>query len=189
MAFSAFILRRGMCTFKISDITLPTCPLLTFDLALLHFLSVACLALMLVILSTVLAPTYHLSLSPSAGPEELQDPEATGMFVMWDLALASPPSSPRIKPVASTYGSTQAAQEPTNPYAESNGVAKRRDKFAEGRVMSYLPLAIGSLGVVLATIWVMIETKYGGSASHELVSLLTDNEQSGQLASYWSLGS
>ncbi|ORX34004.1 hypothetical protein BD324DRAFT_637992 [Kockovaella imperatae] len=159
MAFCAFILRRGMCSLSVSEVDLPTCPLLTFELALLHFISVSCLALLLVILTTVTAPTYLFSLSPSVddSSEEAQDPESVGIFVMWDLALASPPPSPRIKPSAPNYGAT-LTDRPSNPYAEIP-VAKK-DKFADGRVMLYLPLLLGGVGVALGTVWTMIVTRY-----------------------------
>jgi hypothetical protein len=122
MAFSAFTLSKGVCSLTISKLYLPTCPLLTFDLALLHLLSTTTLALMLVILSTALSPSYYLSMST-----DTKHTEDTDVFVMWDLALASPPSSPRLSPVlisGGSYGSILPITplrttygKPSNPYA------------------------------------------------------------------------
>jgi len=189
MAFSAFTLHKGVCSTVVSDIFLPTCPLLTVDLALLHLLSTCNLALLLVILSTALSPLYYLSLSPSfpdtdAGGPAKVDPEAADAFVMWDLALASPPSSPRLDatPSSRTYGTSVPATpitpasraSPSNPYqspakassasAEGATPPRRRDRFAEGRIWSYVPLAGCSLGVAGTAAFVLHEGKYSAFA-------------------------
>ena len=177
MAFSAFTLDKGVCSSTISSLYLPTCPLLTFDLALLHLLSTCNLTLLLVILSTALSPTYYLSLSSSLQPNDARridlNPEATNAFIMWDLALASPPSSPHLRPATDSlatksYGTSAPAQplaaspypqpgpsssfnEGANPSTNSTPFRKR-DKFAEGRMWSYVPLGICSLGVAGAAV-------------------------------------
>nr|XP_031858213.1 uncharacterized protein CI109_006356 [Kwoniella shandongensis]KAA5525285.1 hypothetical protein CI109_006356 [Kwoniella shandongensis] len=215
MAFSAFTLQNGVCATALPEFLLPTCPLLTFDLTLLHLLSTATLALLLVILSAALSPSYYLSLSPSSTSisESIQGGKS-GMggqgFVMWELALASPPSSPHLGastpvPVPAALGAnaltkggkggavrsygthltttplvaTPQQQQSGFVSADSNGneesyltmpgtsatttsrttealpipaPPKKRDKFAEGRVGTYIPLAICSLGVVCASV-------------------------------------
>jgi hypothetical protein len=184
MAFSAFTLSKGVCSLTISKLYLPTCPLLTFDLALLHLLSTSTLTLVLVILSTTLSPNYHLSLSPSADGGKV-GPEERDVFVMWDLALASPPGSPRLGPVRTggglggggrSYGAITnelagvpggVYPQPSNPYAIDDIVVtptttpKKRDKFAEGRLWIYIPLGMSSLAVLVAAAVVLGESQYG----------------------------
>ncbi|EIW71156.1 hypothetical protein TREMEDRAFT_67599 [Tremella mesenterica DSM 1558] len=169
MAFSAFTLEKGVCSFEISEVFLPNCPLLTFDLALLHLLSSTTLSLLLVILSTALSPNYYLQYSNMDPSEEIatKDVIESDVFVMWEMALASPPQSPKLGSAklkdpstpAMSYGTqspttplAQRLPQPTNPYspsAESDiNVPKKRDKFAEGRVWNYVPLLICSIVVV-----------------------------------------
>ncbi len=172
MAFSAFILKRGVCSNDIAfNSTVPKCPLLTFDLFLLHLLSTADLALLLVILSTALSPSYYISHSPSLLDRDglAKNPESTDAFIMWDLALASPPSSPRLDATPSsstkTYGTatpatplTPAAHpQPSNPYADGESPSgdslppPRKDKFAEGRLWNYASLCSCSMGAIITT--------------------------------------
>ncbi|WVQ83187.1 hypothetical protein IAT38_005326 [Cryptococcus sp. DSM 104549] len=196
MAFSAFTLQQGVCSPTLPEFLLPTCPLLTFDLTLLHLLSTATLALLLVILSSTLDPNYFLSFSEDEDAEELEGSGGKSQgFVMWELALASAPSSPVLGP--STAPKLRAGLSPTtpstvrsygtplpatpltgaNPYAQPGegptmpGTAeiglgseaahemkpppKRRDKFAEGRVWTYVPLGLCSLGVACASMLVL----------------------------------
>ena len=99
---------------------------------------------------------------------------------MWDLALASPPSSPRLDPTSgpsTSYGTTEpvpklshTAEPATNPYAPDAGPSfefapsstpRKRDKFAEGRVWSYTPLATWSAGAIIASGLVIKDTHYG----------------------------
>lgn len=173
MAFTAYITQTSVCVSQIEEIYLPTCPILTLDLTLLYLLSISTLALLLVILSTALSPKYYSSLSPSLDGVP-QSPESSqgDMFVMWDLALASPPSTPRLgptrtlassSPVVRTYGTSVPAtpvalatgETPANPYAAETPLVKRRDKFAEGRVWSYAILLGCSLGVTGSAIGVI----------------------------------
>ncbi|KAK8847530.1 hypothetical protein IAR55_005388 [Kwoniella newhampshirensis] len=211
MAFSAFTLEQGVCSPTFPEFLLPTCPLLTFDLTLLHLLSTATLALLLVILSAALSPSYYLSMSPSSTSLSESQGISGGAgkggisqgFVMWELALASPPSSPYLgpssistPPTASISTSIKGGRgairsygtpAPTNPLIATSSAypqlgpgneesyltmpgssavttdavrqstdmpspPKKRDKFAEGRVGTYIPLAICSLGVACASI-------------------------------------
>lgn len=167
MAFSAFTLSEGVCSTSLSDTYLPNCPLLTLDMVLLHLLSITALALLLVILSTALSPHYFLAHSPLAsveggGTSAKGDPESTDAFVMWELALASPPASPRIsgQPTATTsttYGTVDTVlpnDPPVDRYPQPGAPStstspatssKRKDKFAEGRVWSYIPLLLCSI--------------------------------------------
>ena len=191
MAFSAFTVKRGVCSSTLSEIYLPTCPLLTFDLILLHLLSISTLALLLVILSTTLSPSYYMIHSPSMsqgdGPSsKLEDPESTDAFVMWEIALASP-SSPRLEPVVSpstakSYGTyspatpihfetpstsqfppAQLSYSPTSSEPAST-IPVKRDKFAAGRVWSYVPLMLCSIGAFAASTVTLVKTKYGKCA-------------------------
>jgi len=196
MAFSAFTLSKGVCSLTISELYLPACPLLTFDLALLHLLSTSTLALILVILSTALSPNYHLSLSPLVDGTKASE-EERDVFVMWDLALASPPGSPRMGPSpipgegngrgggilggARSYGAVESSTpsrgayaQPSNPYAStsiSDPVStpiiaiKKRDKFAEGRLWTYIPLGLCSLAVLVAAAVVLGQSQYGESGT------------------------
>ena len=191
MAFSAFTIQNGVCSSFVSD-SLLTCPFLAFNLALPHLLSTSNLALLLVILSTALSPSNYLSLSTSldesdAGGTSKIDPDATDAFVMWDLALASPPSSPRLDAVPSSSARTYGTSVPTNPLTPadphqysaggpSSEVVERprkRDKFAEGRVWSYIPLGICSLGVAGTASYVLGNRRYG-AFSFPLRSCRTD---------------
>ena len=162
MAFSRFILKLGICSTSFSELYLPTCPLLTFDLILLHLLSITTLSLLLVILSIALSPGYHLSLSDMEAGSKA-DPESMDAFVMWDLALASPPTSPRVEepnpfsprtlrsygtvtPVPVMGSESYPQPGPSAPVTSPTPVLKTKDKFAEGRLWSYIPLLACSLG-------------------------------------------
>lgn len=161
MAFSHFTVDRGVCfnpdNRAKGELHLPSCPLLTFDLALLHLLSTSTLALMLVVLSTVLAPGYHLSHSTSydADAEQLQSSPKGGGLVLWDLALApiEQGAGERERLHVERYGATEpetsGSGSGTSDAQEAGTVGiLPRDKFAEGRVTSYGLLLACSLGVV-----------------------------------------
>lgn len=188
MAFSASTLKAGICSTSFSELYLPTCPLLTFDLILLHLLSITTLSLLLVILSIALSPSYHLSLS-SLHVDGKNDPESMDAFVMWDLALASPPSSPHLErgdPLSGagsrSYGAVAAEPMMGNgsyPQPTQTGQAEplpiaKKDKFGEGRVWSYIPLLLCSIGAYVASIIAVVKTQsryrkrtivcYGGSS-------------------------
>ncbi|KAK4686526.1 hypothetical protein P7C73_g3613, partial [Tremellales sp. Uapishka_1] len=184
MAFSAFTLQKGVCSSTTSHIFLPTCPLLTFDLALLHLLSSATLALLLVILSLALSPSYLSSYSltsPDNPDGDEQSTKADDGFVMWELALASPPKShanlPEALPPFISYGTpgptTPLAYAQPNPYnsllpaspstAEFDA-PRKTDKFAEGRVWSYGPLAVCSVCVAVTAGVVIGEGEYVGNS-------------------------
>ena len=179
MSFSSFTLGEGVCSSSTQGVLLPTCPLLTFDLALLHLLSTATLALLLVILSNTLSPGYYTSISnleldsdaEGRGVGTTTDGQGKGMgsmFVMWELAISSPPPSPRLAPATahssttgpSGYGSTETRHihNDTPPATDgagaftssaSTGGSGRKDRFAEGRVVCYSLLLLVSLGVVV----------------------------------------
>lgn len=180
MAFSAFTLQQGVCSPTLPEFLLPTCPLLTFDLTLLHLLSTSTLALLLVIISSTLSPSYFESLSLSEG-------QAVGKgsrgYIMWEMALGSVPNSPtRVNqslppdigqttpeslvsygtlspttPRNSTWSYAQgmADAEPTMPSSSASepwqSPPKKKDRYAEGRVWTYLPLFLCSLGVACAS--------------------------------------
>lgn len=188
MAFSAFTVKSGVCNQELSSVYLPACPLLTFDLVLLHLLSIATLALLLVIMSSTLSPNYYLSLSSSAEDQAAASklhPEGSDVLVMWDMALSSPPPSPGLRPSRSLVGAykTYGTQD-TGPRTSSSATAysqpgssevqsvedpevlappalpKRRDKFASGRAWSYIPLLLCSLGTIVAASIVLDSSEY-----------------------------
>jgi len=177
MAFSAFTINEGVCSTSYSELYLPTCPLLTFDLFLLHLLSITNLALLLVILSTALSPSYYLSNSSSLEANDngvKVDPESTDAFVMWDFALDSPPhspvgepSSPLLSSASKSYGAVPATPKRNRAYSQpspghdtpSSASSVKRDKFAEGRLWSYIPLLLGSMGAGGASVLSLVKSK------------------------------
>jgi hypothetical protein len=217
MAFSAFTLGEGVCASSRPEIFIPTCPLLTFDMANLHILSIATFAHLLVILSTALSPGYYLSYSllqdgSGSGGEgagshgsKIDDADGYDGFVMWDLAVSSPPASPYLGPsrgfgiepsaastpgsasasasartaTATTYGTTDFGPSPyaqptpsastntsstgTHPTISVPPSGRRRDKFADGRVLSYSSLLVCSIGVVGSTAVLMASGEFGES--------------------------
>lgn len=170
MAFSSFTLGEGVCSSSERGVLLPTCPLLTFDLALLHLLSTATLALLLVILSNTLSPSYYatLSLTDSGSGKDLQgDAGPSSMLVMWELAVGSPPPSPRLQPSSSAaptgYGAIDSMPAPAveTPSSSSAPPTVKRDRFAEGRVISYALLLLVSLGVIVCAVVLMNMGEFG----------------------------
>lgn len=177
MAFSQFTIDQGVCFNPKNlpkagggseSLRLPACPILTFDMALLHLLSTATLALLLVILSTVLAPGYDLSHSmhhdPAAGsPRDSYDmgmgKGGSGGLVLWDLAMApvdAGDGGERERLHVERYGATEGDEvggSGSSGAAESARVpaVPVYDKFAKGRVSSYSVLLACSLGVVAST--------------------------------------
>ncbi|WOO85109.1 uncharacterized protein LOC62_06G008606 [Vanrija pseudolonga] len=166
MAFSAVIVNDGVCASSLSVVRLPACPLLTFDLAVLHLLSVSSLALLLVILSSICKPGYEMSHSLlSESDSESGSPKGGGL-VLWDLALAPIPE-PAAGPssaLRSTYGTVEAV-EAAAAAPDFSPPPAPRDKFAEGRLWSYVPLVVCSLGVVVcaAILAGMAGSSVGGS--------------------------
>ncbi|WVQ75898.1 hypothetical protein IAR50_005533 [Cryptococcus sp. DSM 104548] len=175
MAFSAFTLEQGVCSPTLPEVLLPTCPLLTFDLSLLHLLSLCTFALLLVILSNALSPGYYASLMDDEEAAEaagVGKPAGEQGFVMWELAVGSEANSPTLGPTrpeespntASTsvsYGTLSPTTALRNPYAPDAtetqdtpeplfSAPAKRDKFAEGRLWTYLPMALCSIGVAFA---------------------------------------
>lgn len=180
MAFSAFTLQQGVCSPTLPEFLLPTCPLLTFDLTLLHLLSTSTLALLLVIVSSTLSSNYFETLSLFEGQTVGKGSRG---YIMWEMALGSVPSSPtganhplppdieQIPPESwvsygtlspttphqatgpNAQGMTDA--EPTMPPSSSSepwqSPPKKTDRYAEGRVGTYLPLFLCSLGVACAS--------------------------------------
>ncbi|OCF33860.1 hypothetical protein I316_04572 [Kwoniella heveanensis BCC8398] len=107
MSFSLFTLNQSTCQPAFPDHMLPSCPLLTFDLTLLHLLSITSFVQLLMILSSILS-------SSSSGLLKNGDAGGGEGFVMWELALASPPASPPLKPQRSLRSSGRTAGSPTN---------------------------------------------------------------------------
>lgn len=158
MSFSAFTLGEGVCSASSSHpFELPTCPLLTFDLALLHLLSTSTLALLLVILSTALSPGYAASLSSVDGKQGQGD----GGLIMWEMAIDSPPSSPTISPLrfgeasGSGYG---AVEEVSTRSSTPPGLKKDRSR---GGLIIYALLLLISLGVVVSALILMTKGEFG----------------------------
>ncbi|KAE8540428.1 hypothetical protein D1P53_003374 [Cryptococcus gattii VGV] len=178
MAFSAFTLQQGVCSPTLPEFLLPTCPLLTFDLTLLHLLSTSTLALLLVIVSSTLSSNYFESLSLFEGQTVGKGSRG---YIMWEMALGSVPSSPAgashplpldieqippenwvsygtlspTTPHQATWPNAQGMTEPTMPPSSSSepwqSPPKKKDRYAEGRVGTYLPLFLCSLGVACAS--------------------------------------
>jgi hypothetical protein len=170
MSFSVFTLGEGVCSKTSSNqsIALPTCPLLTFDLAVLHILSTTTLALLLVTISNSLSPSYASSLS--AIPNK-QDPE--GGLIMWELAVNSPPPSPTLRPSASASGMGYGAiDEPLTRTVDPPMV--KRDKFTEGRVVSYGLLLLVSVSVVISAIILIALGEFGKFISSQCRSIADD---------------
>ena len=196
MSFSSFTLGEGVCSSSSKGVLLPTCPLLTFDLALLHLLSTATLALLLVILSNTLSPNYYTSISNLADEED--DEEGTSIsagdrgrgrgggvkngrgsvLVMWELAINSPPSSPRLDPTSSLsgpsrpngYGATETTTNASHSgpatVRDDTSVIRKRDRFSEGRIIWYSLLLLVSLGVVVGAALLMTMGEYGMYRTH-----------------------
>lgn len=187
MSFSSFTLGEGVCSSSSKGVLLPTCPLLTFDLALLHLLSTATLALLLVILSNTLSPSYYTSISNLIDDEENEDRTSDGdrgggmkngrgsVLVMWELAINSPPPSPRLDPAShlsgtsrsTGYGATETSTSinhsvPVTVRDSTPGIVKR-DRFSEGRVICYSLLLLVSLGVVVGAALLMSMGEFGMS--------------------------
>jgi hypothetical protein len=178
MAYSAFTINEGVCSTSYSKLYLPTCPLLTFDLCLLHLLSITNLALLLVILSTALSPNYYLLHSPSLDTEtaagETQT-EAIDAFVMWDYVLESPSSippgehSPPLLPSSPKRTLTYPQQSLGEGTSNLPGGPSRRDKFAEGRLRSYVALLLGSIGAGGASVLSLVQsTNQYSQSSHSI---------------------
>lgn len=165
MSFSAFTFGQGVCHLPSSsseadtprNFILPTCPILTFDLALLHLLSTTTLSLLLVILSIALSPGYGGTLSDIKGIDRSDNGNGNGdeegVLVMWDLAINSPPSSPRLvgreEPLG--YGAVEAGPGPGPSSTTTIFEAPTKvDRYASGRMITHGLLLLVSLGVVLS---------------------------------------
>jgi hypothetical protein len=162
MSFSAFTLGEGVCSASSNPFELPTCPLLTFDLALLHLLSTSTLALLLVILSTALSPGYAASLSNIDGkPREGEE----GGLVMWEMAVNSPPQSPRLGPAVlnlgagSGSGSGYGAIESDIPRPTPS--VSKTDRYAKGGVVVHALLLLVSISVFICAIILMTKGEFG----------------------------
>jgi hypothetical protein len=158
MSFSAFTIANGVCSASSNkSFNLPTCPLLTFDMALLHVLSTSTLALLLVILSLALSPGYAASLS-GIEDEDGTRREGEGL-IMWELAVNSPPPSPTLSPLrsgagsGSGYGAVEEVTTRTIP-------APKRDK-SRGGVIMYAALLLVSLGVIVSALVLMTKGEFG----------------------------
>lgn len=153
MSFSAFTIANGVCSANTTkSFSLPTCPLLTFDMALLHALSTSTLALLLVILSTALSPGYAASLS-GIDEEDGTRREGEGL-IMWELAINSPPPSPTLAPTSrSGYGAVEEVTTRKIP-------APKRDK-SRGGVITYAGLLLVSIGVIISALVLMTKGEFG----------------------------
>lgn len=159
MAFSASTISKTICHISNTDLT-PPCSVLTFDLVLLHLLSVACFAYLVVVLSTALSPGYFTSHSPSldglAGSKSQDlDGERGDVFVMWDLALGDPSTPENLadsdranSDSGPSYGSAVRQQSnmitPGDP-STASATVDAVDRFARDRVAFYVPLLASSL--------------------------------------------
>lgn len=163
MSFSVFTLGEGVCSKTSSNqsINLPTCPLLTFDLALLHLLSTTTLALLLVTISNSLSPSYSSSLSSLANKQDDETGEEVGL-IMWELAINSPPPSPTLRPSGSVLASGMGYGAIDEPLTRTvHPPVGKKDKFAEGRVISYGLLLLVSISVVISAIVLMVLGEFG----------------------------
>jgi len=183
MSFSAFTFGEGVCSVSIStdpdasphrDFQLPTCPILTFDLALLHLLSTATLALLLVILSTALSPAYQASQSDIEGVGLKASREEDDVLIMWDLAINSPPPSPRLEPAlmggerGRSYGAVEVEVEAEAGPSGGTAVFEapvKKDRYETGRVLTHGLLLLVSLGVVLASALLVAQGQNSESAA------------------------
>jgi hypothetical protein len=169
MSFSAFTIANGVCSASTNkSFNLPTCPLLTFDMALLHVLSTSTLALLLVILSTALSPGYAASLS-GIEDEDGTRREGEGL-IMWELAVNSPPPSPTLPATSrSGYGAVEEVTTRTIP-------APKRDK-SRGGVILYAALLLVSVGVIISALVLMTKGEFGISPHLYVVNGLIGSGQ------------
>ncbi|KAL7420060.1 hypothetical protein Q5752_005025 [Cryptotrichosporon argae] len=186
LAFSAFTLELGVCNRALSDVFLPTCPLLTLDMALLHLLGVSSLALVLAVFSAALHSDHpsRLSLLSPAADRGARGAGSDDVLIMWDMAVASAPSSPvadRGKGFAS-YGATESTEHAARGPRGADGQeqAQRpaaamvtRDKFAAGRTVVYSALGACSVVVLGAGVGAMDGDHLGPTLFLVLVALLS----------------
>nr|XP_019047028.1 hypothetical protein I302_03635 [Kwoniella bestiolae CBS 10118]OCF25958.1 hypothetical protein I302_03635 [Kwoniella bestiolae CBS 10118] len=176
MSFTLFTIDSSLCQYTLHYLDdLPTCPILSFDLTLLHLLSILTFGQVL--------NYFSIALSSESESDNKDDNDR---FVMWELAINSPPHSPvlqprtlrnapsgaesRIRGAGSGYGATStsdtnaAVQVQTRQEADTDQVStseidirdeeertdrpQKRDKFSKGRLWTYIPLNLCSLVVV-----------------------------------------
>jgi hypothetical protein len=134
---------------------------------LLHSLSLASFAYLVIVLSTALSPGYFASHSTSLDGLDAMGGEGVGgeegsVFVMWDLALGDSPKglqaelpgeTSRPSGYETAYGTAgpsvaggSAAVEVEAAVPADN--AGRADRFASGRVGLYVPLLVASVGAI-----------------------------------------
>lgn len=133
MAFSAFTLQQGVCSPTLPEFLLPTCPILTFDLTLLHLLSTSTLALLLVIVSSTLSPSYFESLSLSEG--RVVGKGSRG-YIMWEMALGSVPSSPTRVDQSLPHDVEQTTPESLVSYGTLSPTTPRKSTWSYGQGMA-----------------------------------------------------
>ena len=101
------------------------------------------------------------------------------MLVMWEMAVASAPSSPRLGPSkikSETYGAMEmdngSPSGATPLLSTGSSSPVRRDKFTEGRLWSYIPVLICSVICATAASLVMFR---GESSEHHyrLIAILS----------------
>jgi hypothetical protein len=102
-----------------------------------------------------LSPGYAASLSTFQANKVVGRGDNDGdgdVLIMWELAVNSPPSSPRLAPLvvgSSGYGAIDTvASSPVSTHGDTP--IHRKDRFAEGRVISYVLLLLVSISVVIS---------------------------------------
>lgn len=155
MAFSAATIAKTICI-AASHTSVPQCSVLTIDLLLLHALSLASFAYLLVVLSTALSPGYLASHSPSLEGVDVSNSDGVGgeagsMFVMWELALggsAKQSTTDLAGGYETAYGTATQTPigGPTTVMTEAG--SEDVDRFTKGRVGLYVPLLFSSMAVL-----------------------------------------
>ncbi|WWD07529.1 hypothetical protein V865_005630 [Kwoniella europaea PYCC6329] len=169
MSFTLFTVDSSLCQYTLSHLdNLPTCPILSFDSTLLHLLSILTFGQVL----------NYLSIALRSESDSDSSKGDNDRFVMWELAINSPPNSPGLRPrtlrnthgqttfgSGGGYGSTSTSAAAVTMERENDSTSeidiipqepnvtpidkqKRKDKFSKGRLWTYIPLNLCSLVVV-----------------------------------------
>jgi hypothetical protein len=125
-----------------------------------------------VILSTALSPAYHASLSDIEGVGLKASREEDDVLIMWDLAINSPPPSPRLGAslMGGERGRSYGAVEVETEAGPSGGTTVfeapvKKDRYETGRVLTHGLLLLVSLGVVLASALLVAQGQNSESAT------------------------
>lgn len=157
MAFSASTISKTICIDH-SPTSVPQCSGLTFDLILLHGLSLAAFAYLVVVLSTALSPGYLTSHSTSLEGVDAADSNGVGgevgsVFVMWDLAIGDSPKTNAgdvESDIREGYGTASRAIPDVERTVVEQDQVQSTDRFAKGRVGMYSALLSTSLAVIFS---------------------------------------